>query len=151
MTVFSSSLLFVVLVTINIFDLRAQRLPDLLTLPLLLFGLAYTIWYDTAALPLHAVAALLGFLALWLVATLYRRRRGFDGLGLGDAKLFAAGGAWLGPVFMAPVLLAATLLALTAVGILQLSGRQLDWQTRLPFGPFLSLAIFGAWCVKIST
>src|SRR5437762_119808 len=43
----------------------------------------------------HAIGATAGFAALAVVAWLYRRLRNRDGLGLGDAKLSAAIGAWV--------------------------------------------------------
>lgn len=72
-------------------------------MPLLLAGLVLHLVTDRENLPLYLLASALGFsLSLWAVARLYRALRGFDGLGLGDAKLLAAAGAWLGPFLPAP-------------------------------------------------
>jgi leader peptidase (prepilin peptidase)/N-methyltransferase len=98
----------------------------------------------------HILAAILGFLSFYLIATFYRRLRGYDGLGLGDAKLLAAAGAWLGPLYLAPVVFVSAVLALVAALILRLLGRQVSLQSTLPFGPFLSASFFGFWCLKIS-
>ncbi len=86
----------VLLLLISTIDLQSRRLPDWLTLPLLVLGLALTSVLDPSNFPFHLLAALLGFLSFYLIATFYRRVRGFDGLGLGDAKLLAAAGARLG-------------------------------------------------------
>lgn len=142
-------LLAAALGVLSVIDLRTQRLPDVLTLPLVAIGLGMTALDAPSQLVLHALAATLGFLAFWLVAEFYRRARGIDGLGLGDAKLLAAAGAWLGPFYLAPIVLLSALLALGFVLILRLLGRQVSWQSRLPFGPFLSAAFFAFWCFKI--
>lgn len=113
-------------------------------------GLFLTLVLEPTAILPHAVAALLGFLAFYLIATLYRRLRGYDGLGLGDAKLLAAAGAWLGPLYLAPVVFVGAVLALVAALILRLLGRNVSLQMTLPFGPFLSASFFGFWCLKIS-
>jgi hypothetical protein len=44
----------------------------------------------------HAAATAIGYLAFRAIALLYLRLRHREGLGEGDAKLLAAGGAWLG-------------------------------------------------------
>lgn len=98
--------------------------------------------WDVAGLRL--MAAGVGFGALYLVATVYERLRGQAGLGLGDAKLLAASGAWLGVQALASVVLLATTSALAVVGGMRLSGRQVSRTTMLPFGPFLA---FGTWLV----
>lgn len=143
--------LAVALTAITIIDLRTYRIPDWLSLPLVATGLWAAYADDPDRLVLHVLAALIGFLAFWLVARLYRRARNIDGLGLGDAKLLAAAGAWLGPLYIAPVVLLSALLGLCAVLILRLVGRRISWQSRLPFGPFLSAAFFSFWCFKLSS
>lgn len=150
LSLLATAVLAVALAAASAIDLRSRRLPDYLTLPLLALGLILTSTLHPAALPLHLLAALLGFLAFYLIATFYRRVRGYDGLGLGDAKLLAAAGAWLGPLYLAPVVFVSAVLALVAALILRLLGRQVSLQMTLPFGPFLSAGFFGFWCLKIS-
>ena len=68
-------------------------------------GLVLHLIADRENLPLYLLATALGFVSLWAVARLCRSLRGIDGLGLGDAKLLATAGAWLGPLYLAPVVL----------------------------------------------
>lgn len=127
-------------------DWRHLLLPDILTLPLLLAGLAASWWQGTA---ISAMAgAVLGWLALWGTAALYRRLRGAEGLGGGDARLLAAGGAWLGPAPLPWVVLLAALLGIA----LALSGRRGTPGAVLavPFGPPLAVAIWLAWLFPAS-
>ena len=130
-------------------DLRHHRLPDAITLPLIALGLMLVVATPDLLIQ-HITAALLAYASLWLVAHAYRRRTGVAGLGLGDAKLFAAAGAWLGPLYLAPLLLTASLLALSTAGLLRLAGKDMSLRTRLPFGPFLSAAFLGCWLLKIN-
>ncbi len=123
-------------------DWRCFRLPDLLTLPLLLLGLGACAVLDPAALPSHATAAALGFLAFRALSWSYRRLRDRDGLGAGDAKLLAAGGAWLGPGDL-PMLVLLGALATLMVALLH-KGR-LDAGSPIPFGPGLAASLWGLW------
>lgn len=134
------------LLGLSLIDLRCYRLPDFLTLPILGAGLAATAWAWPAALPDHLIGAALGYGALAGVAWLYRVLRGRDGLGLGDAKLLAAGGAWLSWQALPGVVLSAALLALAAALTLHLVRRvKLSAATPVPFGPALAAAIWLAW------
>ena len=128
-------------------DAEWMLLPDVLTLPLLLAGLAATWWVEAAALADHALAAGGGWLLLWAVATIYRRLRGRDGLGEGDAKLLGALGAWVGLVGLADVLLGAALAGLGWAGLSRLRGHTMTGTTAMPFGPFLALA---GWAVLLA-
>ena len=124
-------------------DWTHLRLPDVLTLPLLLAGLAAARLLDPAAAPGNALAAALGYGALRLIAVLYRRLRGRDGLGGGDAKLLAAAGAWVGLAGLGPVLLVA---AIAGPGVALLRGSRLRAHTAIPLGSCLAL---GIWVVRL--
>ena len=123
-------------------DRRTTLLPDALTLPLIAGGLAVAAALPGEALADHLVGAAAGVLSLGAVAAGYAALRGREGLGLGDVKLFAAAGAWVGWQGLASVLLiaAATGLAVALLGALR-RGR-LAGTDALPFGPFLA---FGLW------
>src|SRR5262249_20153377 len=139
----TSVVLALPLAILSAIDLRDHRLPDILTLPLAAAGLiapftaAATLWW-------HAASAVIGFVALAGVAATYRYLRGRDGLGLGDAKLFAASGAWLGAEALPLVLVWACGAAIVGVLIVSVRWREMSSATRVPFGPFLA---FGTWMV----
>ena len=134
-----------VLIALTVIDIRSFRLPDALTLPLtalgigLAHGLGWASWAD------RAFAAAVGFLLLFVARGVYYRVRGRHGLGLGDAKLFAAAGAWTGLEGLAGVLLSGCILALMCVGGLAMTGRQVSARVALPFGPFLAAGIWLVW------
>ncbi len=139
-----SLLLGAALIWLSAVDLRSLRLPDALTLPLAAGGLAISALSGTGFW-WSAGSALLGFALLYAVALAYRSIRGRDGLGLGDAKLLAAAGAWLGAESLGTVLLYACGAALLAVLVAIGTGGALDRESRLPFGPFLAYAAWLVW------
>ena len=140
-----SVVLAIVLAALSAVDLYSFRLPDILTLPLAAAGLIVSWW--TGAMPLwwSAVSAGMGFLLLAGVDYAYRRIRGRAGLGLGDAKLLAASGAWLGAGALPTVLLLATGSALVCVLIAAYRSGSLPGGRRIPFGPFLAFGTWLAW------
>ena len=108
-------------------------------------GLAAALWLAPEALAAHAVGAVLGYGAFRGFAWAYRRLRGREGLGQGDAKLLAAAGAWLGWEALPAVLLLAALVGLALAGALALRRGGLDPGAPLPFGPCLALAFWLCW------
>jgi leader peptidase (prepilin peptidase)/N-methyltransferase len=79
----------------------------------------------------------------------YRRWRGRDGLGLGDIKLAAVAGAWLGWVMVFAVLELATLAAIAAYLVTAFVRKQpLRGTAFLPFGAFLAPAIWLGWLAE---
>ena len=129
-------------------DWEHYILPDIIVLPLLLAGLAVN-WLRIDDLPADAaLGAAVGYSAFAGLAWAYRRLRGHDGLGMGDAKLLAAGGAWLGWEALPAVVLIAAGIGLGAAGIGWFAGRRVTRMTRLPFGPSLALAIWAVFLLQ---
>ncbi len=126
-------------------DARHWLLPDVLTLPLVVAGLGAALAFEPDGLTDRALGAAAGYLALRAVAYLYRRLRGRDGLGEGDAKLLAAAGAWVGASGLPLVVVAAALAGLFAAACLRVAGVRLGAASALPFGPFLALAAWVVW------
>src|SRR5271169_5143020 len=129
-------------------DLRSWLLPDALTLPLTVAGLAASFLFDPDQLVNRALGAALGYASLMTIAALYRALRGREGLGGGDAKLLAASGAWLGAAALSQIILLAALSALAAAACLRLAGIRLGIHSALPFVPFLALATWVLWLFK---
>lgn len=133
------------LLALALIDLRTMRLPDALTLPLTAAGLALSAAGLTGPLLEHAAGALAGFALFYAVAALYRWRRGIEGLGLGDAKLLAAAGAWAGIAALPSVLLWGCLLGLAHALAAGLARGGLRGDAATPFGPALALGFWITW------
>jgi len=130
-----------VLLLASLIDLRHFALPDALTLPLIPAGLGVVFLTDRTALADHVIGAFAGYAVFAAIAALYRRFRGREGLGMGDAKLLAASGAWVGWAELPwVVLLAACAALLTA-----LLGRRWQADRMIAFGPFLALGFWLVW------
>lgn len=135
------------LLTMALIDHKQLILPDMLTLPLLLAGLAGALLpaWPGPTIDQAAFGAVAGFTSFWLVRAVYFRWRGIEGLGLGDAKLFAAAGTWCGASLLPTVVLIAGALGLT---VALWRGQGLDSRQPLAFGSMLA---FGFWVVLLST
>jgi leader peptidase (prepilin peptidase) / N-methyltransferase len=141
----AAAFLAAVLATLSAFDVLELRLPDALTLPLVVAGVCMAWWLDLASPWWRAASALIGYLVLAGLAHAYRRVRGRAGLGRGDAKLFAASGAWVGAEALALVLLCASVTALVSIMIAWMQGSEISGNTRIPYGPFLALGTWLVW------
>jgi leader peptidase (prepilin peptidase)/N-methyltransferase len=133
------------LLTLAAIDQRHFLLPDALTLPLIPAGLAVAWAIDPALLLPHLLGALAGFAAFAAIALAYRRLRGREGLGLGDAKLLAAAGAWLGWQALPGLVLVAALGALAVALARAVTGDRLSATMRVAFGSYLALAFWLVW------
>ena len=132
------------LLALAVIDIRDGLLPDVLTLPLVVSGLAVTWVYWPEEFPQHVVGALAGYAALWLIRFAYQKLRRRDGLGLGDAKLFAAAGAWLSWWGLPSVLLYGSVATLIGA-IIALRETESIEARHIPFGPGLCLGFWLVW------
>lgn len=126
-------------------DLEHQILPNVITLPGVLAGLAASLVAPPGFLQ-SLLGALVGGGVLWAIAEIYVRVRGIEGMGMGDVKMLGMIGAFLGAPLMALTLILASFAgALTGVALM-MAGRG-DLQRRLPFGTFLAAAaVFASLC-----
>lgn len=141
-------ILFCTLAALSLIDARTQRLPDVLTLPLILAGIAVNA-VIFSSLWVALAGAGLGYGVLVALELAYRRLRGRDGLGRGDAKLLAAGGAWCGAWLLPLILLVGSASALAYVLLLAVLRRRApDPGQPMPFGPWLALGIALCWIYR---
>jgi leader peptidase (prepilin peptidase)/N-methyltransferase len=119
-------------------DFEHQILPNSITLPGIAIGFVCSL-----LLPPGWSSSLIGLLVggvfPFLVAEGYSRVRGIEGMGMGDLKMFAMVGAFLGWPLVWITLILSTLMGIViGGGALLVSRRGLG--TRIPFGTFIAVA-----------
>ncbi len=132
-----AAVFFWCLIALAVIDLETGYLPDAIVLPLIAAGLIanagdrYVLFFDAA------VGAAAGYLVFALIRLAYATVRGREGLGLGDAKLLAAIGAWAGWQGLPAAVFVAAAGSLAVILVMRLGGRRFDAGDALPFGPGL--------------
>ena len=124
------------LIVLFAIDLRHHILPNVITVPGIVAGFVAS-WF----LPPGWVSSLLGIVLggglLLGIAEAYYRVRGHEGLGMGDVKMLAMIGAFLGWPQMVLTLVLGSFMGSLVGGALLLSRRG-GMQSALPFGTFLA-------------
>ena len=129
------------LAAISVIDLRTFRIPDALSIPLIIAGLLLAVTVPQVYAADYFIGAVAAFALFAGIGEGYFRLRGVDGLGLGDAKLFAAAGAWLGWQSLPMVLLIATTGGLLQALVMRMAHRD----DRLAFGPWIACGFWAMW------
>jgi len=136
---YAAELAFVAAMVALIFiDFDHQILPNSITLPGALIGLALAAPRPGITFRDALLGAILGAGMLFLVAEVYLRLRKVEGLGMGDVKMMGMVGAFVG---FQGVLLTLFLGSLsgTLVGLVVMASSKADLRTKLPFGTFLGM------------
>jgi leader peptidase (prepilin peptidase)/N-methyltransferase len=146
-----------ILITLIASDLEERILPDEFTLGGTLVGLAFAPfvplerYFVSMLIPYSlgprwpsfaesAFGAAVGSGSIWLVGFLYQKLRHREGLGLGDVKMIAMIGAFMGLRIALLTLIVASLMG-SIVGLLYIRLAKKDAATyELPFGTFLGIA-----------
>ncbi|WP_203291645.1 prepilin peptidase [Maricaulis parjimensis] len=144
----ASLILISALIALAWIDFRTYRLPDPVTLPLIAVGLAVNAFaFNTPAA--SVIGAALGYGVFVAIEVGFRRLRGIHGLGRGDAKLLAAGGAWCGGWLLPGIVLIGAISALLFVMLSALAQKKrIDDTQAHAFGPWLALGIALAWIYR---
>lgn len=128
------------LIALAFIDAETGYLPDAITMPLTGAGIAANAVELFAPVRDSVIGAIAGFVIFWAIGAVYERVRKREGLGLGDAKLLAAIGAWAGWIYLPLVIFLAALATLAAIAL----RRGVKADDGVPFGPGLCAAGFVA-------
>jgi len=125
------------MIVLFVIDLQHRILPNVITLPGIVIGFLFSFF-----LPPGWRSSLIGVLAgggvLFAIAEAYYRLRGYEGLGMGDVKMLAMIGAFLGwPLMIVTLVLSSFSGSIVGVGLLV--SRRGDMKAALPFGTFLAV------------
>jgi leader peptidase (prepilin peptidase)/N-methyltransferase len=124
-------------------DVRTMMIPVFTTLALGLAGLGWAFLQGAEEALIYAASGACSWLALTAIAAIFRRVRGRDGLGEGDALLLGALACWLGPTATPVALAAAALITLAAAFALRR-----PVHAPIPFGPALAGAGALLWIAR---
>jgi leader peptidase (prepilin peptidase)/N-methyltransferase len=133
----AAMLLVMLLLPLAFIDLEHKLLPDVLTLPGIVLGVACALLGGLVSVADALIGVALGGALPYLVIVVYRWLRHVEGMGLGDVKLLAMIGAFLGwRGVLLSLALGATAGALVGLGLIAAGKGRRD--TELPFGTFLA-------------
>ena len=127
------------LLVIIFIDMHHQIIPDAITLPCIAIGFIGSFFHSLVSWQQSALGILLGGGILYAIALAYYLLAKRDGMGGGDIKLLAMIGAFLGWQSLLFIIFAASLLG-SIIGIAAMLKQKKGGRTRIPFGPFLSIA-----------
>ena len=126
-------------------DLKHYIIPDQFSIYAIPMGVAacallhYLGVEGVPSWPLSVLGAVVGGGSLLLIMGAYWLIRREEGMGMGDVKLLAMIGAWLGPVPALPVIILLASVAGSVLGLALLVRGGHGLRSQLPFGPFLAL------------
>jgi leader peptidase (prepilin peptidase)/N-methyltransferase len=130
--------LLATLAAASLTDLRSRRIPNRLTLGSALFGAAVAAAQSPGRLGMALAAAVAVSLPLFVTALVRP-----EGLGMGDAKLVAVLGLYLGWAAW-PALLLSLLLAGLTGAFVAVATRMPPARTALPLAPFIAFGTVGS-------
>lgn len=128
-----------VLLTASAIDLRHMIIPDELSLGLVV-STPLVVWLHpelTWRSGLYGV--LLGGGVIYGIAWVYYLLRRTEGMGMGDAKLLAGIGGWLGVEGVLPTLFYGSVLGSVWGILMLLRSEDKSFRREIPFGPFLAV------------
>ncbi len=125
------------LIVLFVVDLEHRLLPNVITLPGIVIGFAFSFVTGPGWL-----SSLIGIAAgggiLFATAEVYYKVRKAEGIGMGDVKMLAMIGAFLGwPATLLTLMMGS--MAGSIVGLVLIVLRRGDMQYGLPFGTFLAM------------
>jgi leader peptidase (prepilin peptidase)/N-methyltransferase len=130
------------LIVLFAIDLEHQLLPNAITLPGIAIGFVFSVFTEPGW-----VASLIGIVAgggvLYGIAEAYYRVRREEGLGMGDVKMLAMIGAFVGWKLMLVALMMASLSG-SLIGVVVIARGRGGMKYALPFGTFLGLGAAAA-------
>ena len=123
-------------------DLEHHLLPNAITLPGIIVGFAFSIFTEPGWLA-SIIGIVVGGGVLFLVAEVYYRVRREEGLGMGDVKMLAMVGAFVGWQLTLLTLMIASFSG-TIIGLALIVTKRGGMKYALPFGTFLALGAAAA-------
>ncbi len=137
---FTHAVLFIsTLIVVSVIDIRLMIIPDVISFPMIALTPIVAYFHPELSFDSALLGVVIGGGGLYAVSTLYFYLRGEEGMGLGDVKLLAGIGGWLGYQSLLPTVISGSLIGSFAGIMIMLINRSASLKTAIPFGPFLAI------------
>ena len=121
-------------------DLRHYIIPNSITYPMMILGFIKSFDPNLNSIFPNYINSLIGgifgYLMIWSIIYFYKQIKKKDGMGLGDAKLFAVIGFWFGWISIPFIIFLSSIIALIYV-LPDLLKNSKKMSSQIPFGPFI--------------
>ena len=121
-------------------DLRHYIIPNSITYPMMILGLIKSFDPNLNSIFPNYINSLIGgifgYAMIWSIIYFYKQIKKKDGMGLGDAKLFAVIGFWFGWISIPFIIFLSSIIALIYV-LPDLLKNSKKMSSQIPFGPFI--------------
>lgn len=136
---FHAAIFCSVLLICSVIDFHLQIIPDVLSLPMVAASPLVVLLHPELSWQSSLIGALAGGGSLYLLGVTYYMVRKEVGMGMGDVKLLAGIGGWLGYEALMPTLLISSISgAFIGIGAILIT-RSKTMKLKIPFGPFLAV------------
>jgi leader peptidase (prepilin peptidase)/N-methyltransferase len=98
---------------------------------------------------LALIGAVFNAAVFWGLRWLISRLKGREAMGLGDVKLVAVAGVWLGPWALPWIMAVGGLATLVGAGAVSAITRKPIWRGEMPLGPGLAAGILGCFVAAL--
>ncbi len=129
-------------------DFKRRIIPDVYLFPFLLIGLIFTVFFADfwIVLPAESILAgtgayFVGIITGFLFTIIKKNNKDIAPIGLGDVKLLAAGGIWVG--------LTGLSIAIIISCIMGMIWGHIKGQKYIPFAPFFIIGLIIALIIKL--
>ena len=140
------------LVWLAVVDLRTGYLPDAVQVVLALAGFAAALIGSPIGIswPAALTGAIVNGGIFWGLRWVVSRLKGREAMGLGDVKLVAAGGMWIGPWALPYIMAAGGILTLVGAAVAGAATGKPVWRGEMPLGPGLAAGILGTFIAGLA-
>jgi len=132
--------LLIALVVITFIDLDFQIIPNSISLPGIVVGFLTSVFLPEISVQDSFLGILVGGGLFFSIAYIFVTIRGIEGMGMGDVKLLAMLGAFLGLKGVMFIIFISSILGTISGIIVMIHARSFSFKQKIPFGPFLSIA-----------
>ena len=127
-----------ILLVCSVIDMKHQIIPDKISLPMIGLSPLWIWLHPELDWKSSLIGTVAGYGIILLIAHIYIRIRNEQGIGMGDGKLLAGIGGWLGYQAIYPTLFWGSILGSVFGITAMIVARNVGLRSQIPFGPFLA-------------